>query len=62
MISAFVSGFLTYEDKSFLDSAESAARFIKDTLFIDGKLIRNYKEGPSDIRGIYVYQTNLSIC
>ncbi|KYR02526.1 DUF255 family protein [Tieghemostelium lacteum] len=53
MISAFAKAYVVFgmKDQSYLDSAERALAFIKKNLYdpITKTLIRNYREGPSNI-------------
>jgi len=50
MISAFAKGYSCLSNPRYLEAAVNAATFIHDTLYKDGCLIRNYKEGPSNIK------------
>jgi len=53
MISAYSRGSQVLNDPKYLEAAKRAARFIRDKLYnpATGLLIRNYREGPSNIEG-----------
>lgn len=52
MISAYARAYQVLDDNKYLQAAEKATQFIYDNLYNkDSKtLIRNYREGPSNIR------------
>ncbi len=51
MISAYAKGFQVLNDARYLEAASKAAQFIYDKLYNKETktLIRNYREGPSNI-------------
>ena len=49
MISAFAKAGQTLGDARYLEAAQKSARFIKAELWKDGRLLRSYREGASDI-------------
>jgi uncharacterized protein YyaL (SSP411 family) len=51
MISAYAQAAQVLQDSSYLEIAKKAAQFIRDNLTTDeGKLIRNYRHGRSNIK------------
>ncbi|MBZ0188810.1 MAG: hypothetical protein K8F91_21385, partial [Candidatus Obscuribacterales bacterium] len=61
MISAFVDGYLVFQDPTYLDTAKRAARFILDNLTRDGGLLRTWGKGKAKINGYlddYAYFIN----
>ena len=51
MISAFARGAQVLGDAAYLEAAQRSARFIREQLWKDGALIRNYRQGASEIGG-----------
>ncbi|MBN1762668.1 MAG: thioredoxin domain-containing protein [Methanomicrobia archaeon] len=51
MISAFALGYQVFRDNRYLEAAMSAARFIRDNLRKDGRLLRRYRDGEASISG-----------
>ena len=52
MISAFARAAQVLDDPAYLASARSAAQFIHDHLYTkDGQLLRNYRQGASEVYG-----------
>ena len=51
MISAFARGAQVLDDAEYLTAAQKAAHFIHDQLWKDGRLLRSYREGASDVGG-----------
>ncbi|MGB0856035.1 MAG: thioredoxin domain-containing protein [Nitrosopumilus sp.] len=51
MITAFAKGYRVTHDKKYLHAAKTCIGFIEDTLFVDGKLLRTYKNQTSKIDG-----------
>ncbi len=49
MISAFARGYAVLGDARYLAAAQRAAAFLREKLYADGKLIRSYREGASDV-------------
>ncbi len=51
MISAFAKGYLVLHDRSYLDVAERAAKFIHRALMKDGVPLRRFCEGEASVEG-----------
>ena len=51
MISAFARGAQAFGDPSYLRSAQRSAAFLHEHLWKDGALLRNYRQGASEIPG-----------
>lgn len=51
MVSALAKAYQVFKKPEYLDSALKAMDFIKSALFVDGNLIRSFREGRSNIRG-----------
>jgi uncharacterized protein YyaL (SSP411 family) len=52
MISAFARGAQVLDDPAYLAAAQNAAKFIRKELYTkDGKLLRNYRAGASEVDG-----------
>eukprot|EP01125_Pyxidicula_operculata_P010287 TRINITY_DN3390_c0_g1_i1.p1 TRINITY_DN3390_c0_g1~~TRINITY_DN3390_c0_g1_i1.p1 ORF type:complete len:626 (-),score=115.67 TRINITY_DN3390_c0_g1_i1:550-2427(-) len=51
MISAFAIASNVFPEEDYLLHAQNAANFILHYLYSDGYLIRNYREGPSTVKG-----------
>ena len=51
MITAFAKGYRVTNDVRYLDAAKNCISFIEKNLFVDGKLLRTYKNGVSKIDG-----------
>jgi uncharacterized protein len=51
MISGFVDGYRVLQDKKYLDAARTAARFIINSLIVDGVVMRTYGRGEARLKG-----------
>ena len=51
MITAFAKGYRVTNDARYLDAAKNCVSFIEKNLFVDGKLLRTYKNGTAKIDG-----------
>ena len=51
MITAFAKGYRVTNNKRYLDAAKKCIEFIEKNLFVNGKLLRTYKNGTSKIDG-----------
>ncbi|MCH9657844.1 thioredoxin domain-containing protein [archaeon] len=51
MITAFAKGYRVTNDARYLDAAKNCVSFIEENLFVDGKLLRTYKNGTAKIDG-----------
>ncbi|QMU53662.1 MAG: DUF255 domain-containing protein [Nitrosopumilus sp.] len=51
MITAFAKGYRVTNDMRYLDAARNCISFIEKNLFVDGKLLRTYKNGTAKIGG-----------
>lgn len=51
MITAFAKGYRVTHDQKYLHAAKTCIGFIEDTLFVDGKLLRTYKNQIPKIDG-----------
>ncbi len=51
MITAFAKGYRVTNEKKYLDAAKNCIDFIENNLFVDGKLLRTYKNGTAKIDG-----------
>jgi uncharacterized protein YyaL (SSP411 family) len=51
MISAFARAAQVLGDAVYLDAAQKSARFIREHLWKDGALLRNYRHGASEVAG-----------
>ena len=51
MITAFAKGYRVTNDITYLNAAKSCVEFIDSNLFVDGKLLRTYKNGTAKIDG-----------
>ncbi len=51
MITAFAKGYRVTNDVRYLDAAKNCVSFIEKNLFVDGKLLRTYKNGIAKIGG-----------
>ena len=51
MVSAFARAAQAFGDASYLQSAQRSAAFIHEHLWKDGALLRNYRQGASEISG-----------
>ena len=51
MITAFAKGYRVTEDVNYLNAAKNCISFIEKNLLVDGKLLRNYKNGTAKIDG-----------
>ncbi|MDQ3625088.1 MAG: thioredoxin domain-containing protein, partial [Verrucomicrobiota bacterium] len=51
MISAFARAAQVLDDAGYLEAAQRSARFLREQLWKDGALLRNYRQGPSVIAG-----------
>ena len=51
MITAFAKGYRVTNDVRYLDAAKNCISFIEKNLFVDGKLLRTYKNGIAKIDG-----------
>ena len=51
MISAFAKGYRVTNNKKYLDAAKNCISFIENDLYVDGKLLRTYKNGTAKIDG-----------
>ncbi len=51
MISAFARAAQVFDDAEYLKSAQRSAAFIREHLWKDGSLIRNYRQGASEVAG-----------
>jgi len=51
MITAFAKGYRISQEKSYLDAAENCISFIREKLFLNGNLLRTYKNGQAKIPG-----------
>jgi hypothetical protein len=51
MISAFARGAQVLDDADYLASAQKAADFIHQNLWKNGRLLRSYRQGASDVGG-----------
>ena len=52
MISAFARAAQVLDDPAYLESAQRAAKFIREHLYArDGQLLRTYRQGASDVNG-----------
>jgi uncharacterized protein YyaL (SSP411 family) len=51
MITAFAKGYRVTNDVRYLDAAKGCVSFIEKNLFVDGKLLRTYKNGTAKIDG-----------
>jgi len=51
MISAFARGAQVLDDPAYLASAQKAATFIREKLWKNGALLRNYRQGASEVGG-----------
>lgn len=49
MISAFSKAAQVFDDSKYREAAQKSARFIKTELWKDGRLLRSYREGASNI-------------
>ena len=51
MITAFAKGYRVTNDARYLDAAKNCVSFIEKNLYVDGKLLRTYKNGTAKIDG-----------
>jgi len=51
MITAFAKGYRVTNDARYLNAAKNCISFIEKNLFVDGKLLRTYKNGIAKING-----------
>ena len=51
MITAFAKGYRVTNDVRYLNAAKNCISFIEKNLFVDGKLLRTYKNGIAKING-----------
>ena len=51
MVTAFAKGYRVTGDVNYLNAAKNCITFIKKNLFVDGKLLRTYKNGTAKIDG-----------
>ena len=51
MITAFAKGYRITNDVRYLDAAKNCIAFIEKNLFVDGNLLRTYKNGTAKING-----------
>ena len=51
MITAFAKGYRVTHDQKYLNAAKNCIDFIEDNLFVDGKLLRTYKNNIPKIDG-----------
>jgi uncharacterized protein YyaL (SSP411 family) len=51
MITAFAKGYRVTGDLKYLNAAKNGISFIEKNLFVDGKLLRTFKNGTSKING-----------
>ncbi len=51
MITAFAKGYRVTNDVRYLDAAKNCISFIEKNLYVDGKLLRTYKNGTAKING-----------
>ena len=51
MITAFAKGYRVTNDTKYLDAAKNCISFIEENLFLDGNLLRTYKNGTAKIDG-----------
>ncbi|WP_316504614.1 thioredoxin domain-containing protein [Nitrosopumilus sp.] len=51
MITAFAKGYRVTNDKKYLNAAKNCIKFIEENLFVDGKLLRTYKNHTPKIDG-----------
>ena len=51
MITAFAKGYRVTGDVNYLNAAKNCVSFIEKNLFVDGKLLRTYKNGTAKING-----------
>ena len=51
MITAFAKGYRITNDPKYLKAAKDCIEFIQNNLFVDGKLLRTYKNGTAKING-----------
>ena len=51
MITAFAKGYRITNDVRYLDAAKNCIGFIEKNLFVDGNLLRTYKNGTAKING-----------
>jgi len=51
MITAFAKGYRITNDVRYLDAAKNCIAFIEKSLFVDGNLLRTYKNGTAKING-----------
>ena len=51
MISAFAKGYRVTNNKKYIDAAKNCVSFIENNLYVDGKLLRTYKNGTAKIDG-----------
>ena len=51
MITAFAKGYRVTHDHRYIDAAKKCVEFIEKNLFVNGKLLRTYKNGASKIDG-----------
>jgi len=61
MITAFAKGYRVTNDPKYLNAAKNCIAFIEHNLFVDGKLLRTYKNGTAKINGFledYSYFAN----
>jgi uncharacterized protein YyaL (SSP411 family) len=46
MISAFARAGMALGDPAYIDAARKAATFVRKAMYLDGRLLRSYREGP----------------
>lgn len=51
MISALVDGYKVIGDKRYLDAAQKAARFIREKLYVNGRLLHTFGRGQAKLNG-----------
>jgi uncharacterized protein YyaL (SSP411 family) len=51
MVTAFAKGFRVTGDVNYLNTAKNCISFIEKNLFVNGKLLRTYKNGSAKING-----------
>ena len=51
MITAFSKGYRVTKDPKYLNAAKTCIDFIENSMFVDGKLLRTYKNGTAKING-----------
>ena len=51
MVTAFAKGYRVTNDQKYLDAAKTCIDFIENSLFVDDKLLRTYKNGTAKIDG-----------